>query len=144
MTGKTSEVGSVIISLIILEGLRMSHRATLILEQPEIAVTSKSLNGIWWITLSRLHFRGKNVIVETHSDHVVNRLVRRIVEDSDRDLRDLVAMYFVKNVERGSIYEPIEIDPRRGIVNWPVNFFDQNAMSRNKSLKPAFVSGEAS
>lgn len=119
---------------IILEGLRMPHRATLLLEQPEIHLHPNLQMQLadYFISLA---LSGKNVIVETHSDHVVNRLVRRIVEDSDRNLRDLIAIYFVKNLARGSIFEPIEIDSRRGIANWPANFFDQNAIEQEHIIK---------
>jgi predicted ATPase len=109
---------------ILLEGLRIEKGTTLILEQPEIHLHPKLQMFLSDYLLS-LALSRKGVIVETHSDHMINRLVRRIVEDTSHNLDDLVQIYFVKNSENGSIVEPVEIDPVRGIVNWPEEFFDQ-------------------
>ncbi len=119
---------------ILLEGLRIKKNASLILEQPEIhlhpALQMKMADYLITLALSK-----KNVIVETHSDHIINRLVRRIVEDSKFNLNELIAIYFVKNTHDGAMLEPIQIDPTRGIINWPKGFFDQTATEQELILK---------
>jgi predicted ATPase len=82
-----------------------------------------------------LALSNKNVIVETHSDHIVNRLVRRILEDETGDLAKAVGIYFVSNSPEGSGFQPIEIDPLKGIVNWPEGFFDQNATEQELIIR---------
>jgi predicted ATPase len=119
---------------IILEGLRMPKGNTLLLEQPEIHLhpNLQMQMADYFIALA---LSNKRVIVETHSDHVINRLVRRIVEDEKLNLKELIAIYFIKLTENGSIYEEIIIDDKRGIVNWPNDFFDQTAIEQEKILK---------
>ena len=119
---------------IILEGLRMQKGATLLLEQPEIHLhpNLQMQMADYFIALA---LSEKQVMVETHSDHVINRLVRRIVEDDTHNLKDLIGIYFVKPTENGSVYEEIIIDDTKGVTNWPVDFFDQTATEQMKIMQ---------
>ncbi|MDP3103527.1 MAG: DUF3696 domain-containing protein [Candidatus Methanoperedens sp.] len=119
---------------IVLEGLRMPKGNTLLLEQPEIHLhpNLQMQMADYFISLA---LSNKRVIVETHSDHIINRLVRRIVEDEKYNLKELIGIYFIKPTEKGSIYEEICIDDKRGITNWPNDFFDQTATEQEKILK---------
>lgn len=119
---------------ILLEGLRMPIGATLLLEQPEIHLhpNLQMKMSDYFIALA---LSGKRVIAETHSDHIVNRLVRRIVEDETHNLKDLIGIYFIKPSENGAIYEEINIDDTKGITNWPDDFFDQTASESMKIMQ---------
>lgn len=119
---------------IILEGLRMNKGNTLLLEQPEIHLhpNLQMQMADFFIALA---LSGKNVIAETHSDHIVNRLVRRIVEDETHNLKDKIGIYFIKPSENGSVYEEINIDEAKGITNWPVDFFDQAATEQMRIMQ---------
>jgi predicted ATPase len=119
---------------IVVEGLRMARGHTLLLEQPEIHLhpNLQMQMADYFICLA---LSGKRVIVETHSDHIVNRLVRRIVEDETDDLNALVGMYFVRATSEGAIVEEVRIDPNEGIVNWPRDFFDQTAAEQERLIQ---------
>lgn len=118
---------------IVLEGLRMPKGSTLLLEQPEIHLHPNLQMDLadYFISLA---LSGKQVIVETHSDHIINRLVRRIVEDQTSKLSQLIKIYFVDSTEDGSVCEEVCIDESMGIVNWPDNFFDQVAKEQQKIM----------
>ena len=111
---------------IILEGLRMPEDSTLVLEQPEIHLHPKLQMQLsdYMIAMAR---QDKGFVVETHSDHIINRLVRRIVEDETGRLADMIQIYFVTPTPVGAQFQSVEIDDTRGIVNWPDGFFDQTA-----------------
>lgn len=123
---------------IILEGLRMPLQNTLILEQPEIHLhpNLQMQMADYFIALA---LSGKKVIVETHSDHVINRLVRRIVEDENNKLKDLIALYFITPKGDGSFCKEIEIDDNQGIVNWPKDFFDQTASEQERIIRAGLM-----
>ena len=69
--------------------------------------------------------RGVQVIIETHSEHFLNRLQRRIAEASPaKPIRaDDVACYYAKAEGTESVLEPLEVDMFGNIQNWPPNFF---------------------
>lgn len=119
---------------ILLEGLRMPKGHTLILEQPEIHLhpNLQMQMADYFISLA---LSQKKVIVETHSDHVVNRLVRRIVEDNSLNLNDIICIYFITTTPNGSKCEKVSIDPERGIVNWPKEFFDQTSYEQQRTIQ---------
>lgn len=119
---------------ILLEGLRINRGATLFLEQPEIHLHPR-LQMYLADYLIGLAISGKGAVVETHSDHLINRLVRRIVEDNDHDIANLVQIYFVRGGDDGSIIEEVRIDPLQGIVNWPDEFFDQAASELEATIR---------
>ncbi len=131
-----SEVGFGISQVfpIIIEGLRMPVTSTLITESPEAHLHPKMQMQLADFFIS-LALSSKNVIVETHSDHIVNRLVRRIIEDEQFDLKDKIAIYFINPSEEGAIVEEVKIDEDRGIVNWPDGFFDQTANEQEKIIR---------
>lgn len=118
---------------ILLEGLRMQKNSTLLLEQPEIHLhpNLQMQMADYFISLA---LSDKNVIVETHSDHIINRLVRRIIEDENHGLGNMIAIYFVSNSNEGAVVEKVVIDELRGIMNWPEGFFDQTASEQEKIL----------
>ena len=64
----------------LVEGIYMPPEQTLILEQPEIHLHPKMQMRIADFLLS-LAMQNKQIIVETHSDHFINRLVRRCMEE---------------------------------------------------------------
>lgn len=121
---------------ILVQGLSMSDGNTLILEQPEIHLHPKMQMDIadFLIAMAK---QGKRLIVETHSDHVINRIVRRAVEDLS--LKDLIGIYFIEKDENGfSKLEQVEIDDDLGIDIAPKGFFDQYASETEHILKAGY------
>lgn len=109
---------------IILEGLRMPINNTLLLEQPEIHLHPKMQMQLadFFIAMAQ---SGKNFIIETHSDHMINRIVRRIVEDNTDSLAPLVDIHFAEPGPNGTVFKSVDINDVFGIVEWPDDFFDQ-------------------
>ena len=117
---------------IIVTGLTMCVADTLLLEQPEIHLHPRAqmAMGDFLVSMAK---KGKNVMVETHSDHVINRIVKRIM---DRTISEAdVAIYFVKNTSEGSEISKIQIDMIKGVVNAPDEFFTQFASELNDIFK---------
>lgn len=113
---------------IITQGLIMKKYQTLMLEQPEIHLHPKAQMKIADFLLS-LAINRKNIIVETHSDHIINRIVRRVMESygTKNDLSDLVQIYFIYKNNDGysDVNKEIVIDKYKGLNNCPSEFFDQ-------------------
>lgn len=65
--------------------------------------------------------RNVQLIVESHSEHFLNRLQRRVAEGviAPKD----IAIYFAKRSGRTAELEPLELDVYGNIKNWPDNFF---------------------
>jgi predicted ATPase len=112
---------------IIVECLRMAEGETIILEQPEIHLhpSLQSKLADFFICMAK---SGKNLVVETHSEHFINRLCLRIAQEESNDTRNLINILFVSCDEenKSSIAKPIEINKYGEIENWPVGFFDEN------------------
>lgn len=117
---------------IIVTGLTMYVADTLLLEQPEIHLHPRAqmAMGDFLVSMAKA---GKNVIVETHSDHVINRIVKRIMDGTISE--DDIAIYFVDNTVEGSKISKIQIDMIKGVVNAPDEFFTQFASELNDIFK---------
>ena len=72
-------------------------------------------------TNSTSHPRNVQLIVESHSEHFLNRLQRRVAEEFIHP--EDVAIYFCKRTESGTELEPLRLNARGDIENWPENFF---------------------
>ncbi|MCE2695906.1 MAG: DUF3696 domain-containing protein [Nostocales cyanobacterium LE14-WE4] len=112
---------------IIVECLRMPEGETIILEQPEIHLhpSLQSKLADFFVCMAK---SGKNLVVETHSEHFIYRLCLRIAQEESNDTRNLINILFVSCDEenKSSIAKPIEVNKYGEIENWPVGFFDEN------------------
>jgi predicted ATPase len=103
-----------------------SH-STLILEQPEIHLHPAVQAGLADLFIEATDMREDGaprdlqLIVESHSEHLLRRLLRRIAEESLSP--DDVALYFVKPGPSASVIEPLDVDELGHVRNWPKNFF---------------------
>jgi predicted ATPase len=95
--------------------------STVILEQPEIHLHPLAQAGLADAVVAAAKRRNVQVIVESHSEHFLLRLQRRVADESV-DPND-VKLYFCE-VDQGSPrLVPLELDLLGTIGNWPRNFF---------------------
>lgn len=101
--------------------------SVIFIEQPEIHLhpSAQSLLADVIIDAINMYENGRKrriqVIVETHSEHLLRRLQRRISE-SVVTTSDVKA-YFAKNNNKASKLEELEVDSYGNILNWPEGFF---------------------
>ena len=93
----------------------------LIVENPEAHIHAKAQSNVGYF-LGMMAAAGLRVVVETHSEHVVNG-VRRAATVSGRLKSDEVNIYFFRNK---SVSELITIDKLGNLSDFPVDFFDQS------------------
>jgi predicted ATPase len=123
------------------ESLRMKKGHTLILEQPEIHLHPSMQSKLADFLLSMV-VSGKNFIIETHSEYILNRLSLRIAQDQTDKLKDLISIVFIEPPRDdenlgflGAKINDLELNRYGEIINWPVGFFDQH--DYDKMLKAA-------
>ena len=103
-------------------GLSARQGQIVILEQPELHLhpALQSKLGDFLILLAK---RGVQVIVETHSEHLLNR-ARFFVSQKQLNSRDLSVAFIVRD-EEGSHIKPISVDGSGFLDAWPDGFFDE-------------------
>ena len=95
--------------------------STLILEQPGIHLHPKVQSQLADLFIEVVTERKLQILVESHSEHLLNRLQRRIAEE--KISVDKTALYFCRNDEGVSKIERLKMDEFGNIANWPENFF---------------------
>ncbi len=98
--------------------------ATLIFEQPEIHLHPSVQAGLADIFIEIIKTRNIQIIIESHSEHLLRRLQRRIAEEKDGFTNDDAALYFCKMNDQGdSELVTLDIDDYGNICNYPEGFF---------------------
>jgi predicted ATPase len=101
--------------------------STVVIEQPELHLHPRVQAFLvdLFIEAIRARQNGENrnvqFLIESHSEHFVYRLQRRIAEGTVKP--EDVALYFCRPGPEGSIIEPLRLDEDGDILNWPENFF---------------------
>jgi predicted ATPase len=99
----------------------------IIMEQPEIhlhpAAQSELADVLIDVINSKENGKARNIqlIIETHSEHFLRRLQRRIAEN--KLPQEKVSAYFANITKSPVKLTPLEIDSFGNILNWPGNFF---------------------
>lgn len=99
----------------------------IIMEQPEIHLHPRAQALLADVMIDVIHSRenGKprniQLIIETHSEHFLRRLQRRIAEQSLSDKE--LAVYFANVDHNPARLELLQVDLFGNILNWPDNFF---------------------
>lgn len=92
-----------------------------ILEQPEIHLHPVAQSALGDVLLGAVKDNGTQLIVETHSEHLLHRIQRRIAEEGIS--KDDVALYFIEAVDGRSEIHELKVDEYGNIANWPQDFF---------------------
>ncbi|MCE2403179.1 DUF3696 domain-containing protein [Candidatus Poribacteria bacterium] len=95
--------------------------STLILEQPGIHLHPMVQSQLADLLIEVVNERKLQILVESHSEHLLTRLQRRIAEEKISS--DQTALYFCRNDEGVSNIERLKMDEFGNIENWPENFF---------------------
>ena len=95
--------------------------STVLLEQPEIHLHPAVQAGLADIVMEAATVRRVQVIVESHSEHLLKRLQRRVAERAVTP--DQVALYFCENAGGESRIDQLELNKYGEIQNWPRDFF---------------------
>ncbi len=93
----------------------------LILEQPEAHLHPKVQSELADLLIEVVKNRKLQIILESHSKHLLIRLMRRIAEEQIS--ADDTAFYFCEMNEGVSEIEKLNVDDYGNITNWPQNFF---------------------
>lgn len=105
--------------------------STVILEQPEIHLHPAVQAGLADIIIESALIRRVQVIVESHSEHLLRRLQLRTAEE--RIAPDEVALYFCDHDGKHSCIEELQLTMFGEIRNWPESFFG-NALGETADL----------
>jgi predicted ATPase len=98
--------------------------ALLLLENPEAHLHPQGQGALGQL-MSRCAGDGVQIIVETHSDHLLNG-VRLAVKNRLIKHSDVVLHFFSRSIETGEVFvqSPAVLESGR-LSNWPSGFFDQ-------------------
>ena len=110
---------------ILVSGLTVPEGGMLIVENPEAHLHAKAQSNIGFF-LARMAAAGIRVIVETHSEHVVNGIRRMIVVGEETEISaDDVTIYFFQDKDGDKKIINIGMDAKGNLSAFPVDFFDQ-------------------
>jgi hypothetical protein len=138
-----SDVGVGISQMIpVIVGCLRSQQGILAIEQPELHVHPAIQVGLGDLFIQAVQTSesivgaGKTLLVETHSEHIMLRLLRRIRETTENEVPpgviglspgDLSVIY-VESGDGGVRFRPLRVDPEGEFIDrWPKGFFEERA-----------------
>ena len=93
----------------------------LLLEQPEIHLHPSVQAGLADVLIDAIKTRHIQIILESHSEHLLRRLQRRVAEEELTS--NEAALYFCNMTDGESSLTPLAMDMFGTIENWPEDFF---------------------
>jgi len=113
----------------------------ILMEQPEIHLHPNAQSALADVMIDVINSRengtDRNIqlIIETHSEHFLRRLQRRIAEDAVP--QEKVSAYFANITKTPATLELLQIDNSGNIQNWPENFFGDEMGDITEQAKAA-------
>jgi predicted ATPase len=80
---------------------------------------------------------GKQCLIETHSEYLVNKLRQRIVEAKSDEVLQLVRMYFVERKGNASSFREVTPNQYGALLEWPDGFFDEGTLQAETIMRLA-------
>lgn len=92
-----------------------------LMEQPEIHLHPSVQSGLADVMLAVAAHRNVQIVVESHSEHLLRRFQRRVAEGAV-DVSDL-KLHFVRSKDGAAELDALRLNKWGGIENWPDKFF---------------------
>lgn len=106
-----------------------------ILEQPELHLHPRLQQDLADFLLACVE-TGRQLVIESHSEHLVNRLRRRVAADDTDETRDLVKLVFAESSDGITTYRESRINAYGGLDDdWPDGFLDLGARESRALIK---------
>jgi hypothetical protein len=107
-----------------------------LLEQPELHLhpAPQQVLGDFLLAVTE---SGRQVLVETHSEYLINRLRLRIAEDEYGSLSEAVQMWYAKRRKGRTSFDALEPNRYGTFEEWPEGFFDQAPREAELILRAA-------
>lgn len=121
---------------IIVGSLLAPRGACLIFEQPELHLHPKVQARLADFFLA-MSFSGKQCVLETHSEYMVDRLRLRIAQSSSSEFAGRINLYFTSMLNGNTTCDPVEISEYGAVVKWPNDFFDESQKGIESIIKAA-------
>ena len=114
---------------VILNCLLSKHEDLLIFEQPELHLHPALQQQLADFLLTFVR-AGRQILVETHSEHLVNRLRTQVAADDTNQTGNLIKLLFAEQSDGVTSYRESEINEFGGVSeDWPEGFLDLSAKS---------------
>lgn len=111
--------------------------SVVMLEQPELHLHPALQQKLGDFLLA-CAMSGRQLVVETHSEHIVTRLRRAIAQSDGDELVDVVQFLFAEKADDGETrFRPVKPNQYGGIDDWPRGFFDESVEESRQILKAA-------
>jgi hypothetical protein len=107
--------------------------STILLEQPEIHLHPSVQAALADVLIDVVKNRDVQIIVESHSEHLLRRLQRRIAEEELA--ADKAALYFCRIEGGESQIERLHLDLFGNITNWPQDFWADEIADRAAQIE---------
>lgn len=108
---------------VVINGLIARRGSMMIIENPEAHLHPKAQSNIGFF-LGKMAAAGLKIVVETHSEHVINGIRRAALSQFGLN-PDEVNIYFFERNSENCPYIAISIDKDGNLSDFPVDFFDQ-------------------
>lgn len=122
------------------------YESIVLMEQPEIHLHPKLQSDLGDFLSEVATMQGKTVIVETHSEHLINRIKRNIA-DPNNDISEKDVIIYYLTLEKGvTQIQKLELNEFGQAKEWPSGFFEErieetiahmNAISEKRKMKNA-------
>jgi predicted ATPase len=101
--------------------------STVILEQPEIHLHPSVQSALADLIITAVKGRNIQVVLESHSEHLLQRLLRRVAEGGKSPYPSIepddMKLFFCQTVHGTSRIEELKVNLFGSIENWPEDFF---------------------
>lgn len=129
---------------IVLDGLMAPAGSMMIVENPEAHLHPRAQSNMGYF-LGRMAAAGVRIIVETHSEHIVNGMRRAALSRLGLSPDDLTIYFFHEPIPGNAGEAPVKItvDREGNLSDFPVDFFDQVRQDMLEIIRLGAIAGES-
>jgi len=119
--------------LVIIESFYARNDSLILIEQPEIHLHTKAQSILGDLFISAFNNGKHHFIIETHSEHLLSRIRRRIAEGKIK--KEGVVIYYFENTFDGTSIQEVELNEKGQYNTFPKGFFEEGYNEAVKHLK---------
>ena len=118
--------------------LQAGRGDVVLIEQPELHLHPAPQQALGDFLLA-MSLSGRQIIVETHSEYLINRLRFRMAQDDTETVTDQVKIIYAERKEGSTEFRSIKPNAYGSFEDWPDDFFDQAPKETEAILRAAMA-----